>query len=468
MKNKTKIPFLELVKYLSFKIPLNNNLDFIKLSELKCKENITDLFSNLKSIANYYKLNKTNIVKLLYFNRNSINNILYNTDRLIALDEEEIEENVSYYFYLSLLIREEQNIINYSFTIDYIENLNKKHKNYNNNIYRKILISKIILDLIENYKGIDEYNSNSIESGKIEKENIEEIKKNMSWIEQLNLNFDEKNIKSKNIDEIYIEIIYSLIFQKKLEDYEFSYNILTQLELKSIDITKKIFDNIKNILDNKNNNCISNYLIEKESDIFDVKKINFYYILLYFILKNPVFIYEINFLIKTRKFFIKLINENSDIFSSSDFKNMDENSKEKIDYILKHLLDSSYYMKKYINLKQDESNMSDIIEPELVEDEESDEEINNENSIIEENNNEKNSNKKNSNEEKSIEEKNIEEKNIEENNIEESSDEGNIIRPNNNSSYRDSNEVSKISNSNRSYNEQNNKNEKDSNNENQL
>ena len=112
MKNKTKIPFLELVKYLSFKIPLNNNLDFIKLSELKCKENITDLFSNLKSIVNYYKLNKTKIVKLLYFNRNSINNILYNTDRLIALDEEEIEENVSYYFYLSLLIREEQNIIN--------------------------------------------------------------------------------------------------------------------------------------------------------------------------------------------------------------------------------------------------------------------------------------------------------------------------------------------------------------------
>lgn len=106
MENKTKIPFLELVKYLSFKIPLYNNLDFIKISELKNKKNITELFINLKSVKNYYKLNNANIVKLLYFNRNSINNILYNNDRLITLDEKEMEENISYYLYLSLLMRE--------------------------------------------------------------------------------------------------------------------------------------------------------------------------------------------------------------------------------------------------------------------------------------------------------------------------------------------------------------------------
>ena len=292
MENKTKIPFLELVKYLSFKIPLYNNLDFIKLSELKNKKNITELFINLKSVKNYYKLNNANIVKLLYFNRNSINNILYNNDRLITLDEKEMEENISYYLYLSLLMRENQNTINYSYTIEYIKNLNKNQKN-NNNIYKKLLISKVILDLIKNYKAIDEYNRNSIEGEKIEKENIEIIKKNLSWLEKLNLNFDEKYIKSKNIDEIYIEIIQSLIFQKKFEDYEFSHNILTQLELKSIDITGKIFYNIKTILESKNNNCIENYLISKESDIFDVKKINFYYILIYFILKNSIFIYEL-------------------------------------------------------------------------------------------------------------------------------------------------------------------------------
>jgi len=413
MENKTKIPFLELVKYLSFKIPLYNNLDFIKLSELKNKKNITELFINLKSVKNYYKLNNANIVKLLYLNRNSINNMLYNNDRLIALDEKEMEENISYFLYLSLLMRENQNTINYSYTIEYIKNLNKNQKN-NNNIYKKLLISKVILDLIKNYKAIDEYNRNSIEGEKIEKENIEIIKKNLSWLEKLNLNFDEKYIKSKNIDEIYIEIIQSLIFQKKFEDYEFSHNILTQLELKSIDITGKIFYNIKTILESKNNNCIiGNYLISKESDIFDVKKINFYYILIYFILKNSIFIYEINFLLKTRKFLVKLINDKSDIFSSSNIKNIDRNSKERLDYILEHLLDSNYYIQKYINLKQDESNMSDIIEPEVVDDEELDEEIINESSIFEESIKEENNNEKNNNEE---------------NNIEESSDDGNTIR----------------------------------------
>ena len=441
MENKTKIPFLELVKYLSFKIPLYNNLDFIKLSELKNKKNITELFINLKSVKNYYKLNNANIVKLLYLNRNSINNMLYNNDRLIALDEKEMEENISYFLYLSLLMRENQNTINisnYSYTIEYIKNLNKNQKN-NNNIYKKLLISKVILDLIKNYKAIDEYNRNSIEGEKIEKENIEIIKKNLSWLEKLNLNFDEKYIKSKNIDEIYIEIIQSLIFQKKFEDYEFSHNILTQLELKSIDITGKIFYNIKTILESKNNNCIGNYLISKESDIFDVKKINFYYILIYFILKNSIFIYELNFLLKTRKFLVKLINDKSDIFSSSNIKNIDRNSKERLDYILEHLLDSNYYIQKYINLKQDESNMSDIIEPEVVDDEELDEEIINESSIFEESIKEENNNEKNNNEE---------------NNIEESSDDGNTIRHLNNSSYKDSNKVSKISISNIQYNEQ--------------
>ena len=431
MKNTTKIPFLELVKYLSFKIPLYNDLDFIKLSELKSKENITELYINLKSIENYYKLNNKNIVKLLYLNRTSINSILYNNDRFIILFEEEIEENISYYFYLSLLIKENQNTINYSFTIDYIKNLNKKQKN--SNVYRKILFSKVILDLVENYKGFDEYISNVIEAEKIKKECIEEIKKNLSWIKQLNLNFDEKYIKSKNIDEIYTDIIQSLI-QKKFEDYEFSYNIFTQLELKTIDITEKILYNTKNILDNKMSNSISNYLISKESDLFDIKKINFYYILLYFILKNSIFVYEINFLLKTRAFFVKLINNKSNIFSSSDIKNMDKNSKERLDYILEHLLDSNYYIQKYINLKQTESNMSDINEPEIINDEELDEEINNEESINEEGN-------------------------IEEDIIEESSD--NTIRHIKDSLYRDSNEVSKISSSNNQYIEQSKENDND-------
>ena len=133
------------------------------------------------------------------------------------------------------------------------------------------------------------------------------------------------------------------------------------------------------------------------------------------------------------------MNYKSDIFSSSNIKNIDLNSKERLDYILEHLLDSNYYIQKYINLKQDESNLSDIIEPEVVDNEELDEEIINESSIFEESIKEENNNEKNNNEE---------------NNIEESSDDGNTIRHLNNPLYKDSNKVSKISISNIQYNEQ--------------
>jgi hypothetical protein len=79
-------------------------------------------------------------------------------------------------------------------------------------------------------------------------------------------------------------------------------------------------------------------------DLDDKKKINFYYVLLYYILKNPFYIYQFPFLIKTQKFFRELTKANNYIM------NIDESIYDKTTYIFEKLLDSDYYNNKLGNI----------------------------------------------------------------------------------------------------------------------
>ena len=92
----------------------------------------------------------------------------------------------------------------------------------------------------------------------MEKEN------NINILKELNLTI--KEIKSKTVDKIYLEIIISLI-KNKFEDDEYIENILKQLDIESINITQIMFNKIKALLDNKESD-INKYLISKD-DLFD-------------------------------------------------------------------------------------------------------------------------------------------------------------------------------------------------------
>ena len=83
---------------------------------------------------------------------------------------------------------------------------------------------------------------------------------------------------SKKIDKIYTEIISSLISRNKFENYEYAYDIINHLDLKSIYLAQPRLDEIKTIFDNNERN-INKYLIIKYEDFFNDKKINFFYIL---------------------------------------------------------------------------------------------------------------------------------------------------------------------------------------------
>ena len=298
--------FLNLIKYLSINNSIYYDCKFIELSKVKDKENIEKILISYKILDKNLKLNSLDLIKLYYFNRISIHNILYKYQKNIQLNND--LNKISYYYYLSLLIRDNIDIINYSYSIEYIKKINDKLIK-DNNKYSKIIMSKIIIELIYNYKGLYQYIYNINEVEKIEKNNIEIIKDNINIFQELDIDWKEEDIKLKKIDEIYIEIIIALIKKFKIKNYEYIYDIINQLDLQSINFTKIMFDKIKDFLNN-NENLINEYIISTKDDIYNINKINFYFIILKYLLKDSYFIYNIKLLFIARNFFIKLIKSN--------------------------------------------------------------------------------------------------------------------------------------------------------------
>ena len=306
---------------------------------------------NYEEIENISKLKKPNIYQYFYFNREQIKNILYNSNKVILFDILGTKKSLSYYFYLNLLINYNDDLIDYSCSNDFIKEINilsdgvqKDEK------YKKIILSKVIIDLIKNYKernSLDEEN----ELNKIEIINGNNIKANISIFKEISIKIN--NIFEIKIDEIYIEIILGLIKNKKLEDYKFSFNIIEQLEFENINVTDTMFNKIFQIL-NSNKSYIKDYIIEKLDDLYDSKKINFYYILLKYILKYSYYIYKIPILFKIRKLILNLLKAKKIIFD------IDEKLTDKFKFILKTFSDSDYYIQYLLNL-DDISKLKEIL-----------------------------------------------------------------------------------------------------------
>ena len=173
------------------------------------------------------------------------------------------------------------------------------------------------------------------------------MKKINDIIKDLNniwFNINLNNIKTNTIDEIYIQIIIWLIENDKFENYNYANKIIEKLNLESIDITKIMFEKILYFFENKKN--MLNYEISKIEDLLDNKKINFYYILFKYILKNSIYIYQIPFLLKNKRNLLFIIKNNN--FKKFTLENKD--IIKKLEYIIKIFLDSNYYL-DYIKKK---------------------------------------------------------------------------------------------------------------------
>ena len=339
----------------SKKLELYFNTILLELEENKDSvEPINNLISNFEEIKTLLNLKVQIIFKNFYFNRNNIKKILYEKEKLVDLDPIGTIKDLSCLFYLNLVIRENPNQIDYTYSIDLIKEINNLQKNNNDKIYQKLIISKIIIELIKNYKQTDNYIPEKEKEilKNIKKENTDIIENSIKNLNEIGLKMTKEDIISKNskkLDEIYIDIIIELIKQRKFDDYKNIKEILNELDLKNIFITKKMFDELSKIL-NSNEKFIKDHMINNFDDLSNTENINFYYVLFKNILKNSMYIYQNSYLLKIRKNIITIIKSGSEQLTNLLNNNKDNNI-EHIIYIIKFFTDTEYYInidKKYI------------------------------------------------------------------------------------------------------------------------
>ena len=318
------------------------------------KDPIYKLIISNNEIQTIYKINKNNNKKFLYFNKDNIHNILYESEEVFTVDDDikDIfqDSNISELFYFELLILDKLEAINYNYSFELIRELNKIALNNNFNPIKKILISKILLSLIYNFKGLDDYDEekDNTEIKEMENTNINIIKDNIEVFKDFGMNYNLDDIIKNKIDFIYSEIIVSLIKLNKFNNYDFYIEILTQLNIKSIDITQTIFKGLSEELNNERNKYLNEYIINTVDDIKKEKLINFFYIIIDKILKNPIYIYQNEFLKKNQINFMKLLRDHLD-----EIKNIANitKQKDKIECLIRKF-SNDYYYTKYLNLEE--------------------------------------------------------------------------------------------------------------------
>ena len=329
MSTFTEEKKLKLFKYHLSQYPINIKDPFFKL------------LSNYDELLHISELKEK--TEILYFSRVKADEILKNDENDICLNYNLKNNIIPYLFYMCLLVNYNSAFSNYSYDINYfIEIINNyfekiKKESENNNLdykYTSLITSKMVIDLINNSEDKNDELIN------IKKDYISTII-NIIGIDKLDLN--KRNIETITIEQIYSHIICSLIKENKFKDYEYSINILNQLNIENITITEAIEEELFKILNEKELFIKKNEITNIE-DIFDKNKTNFYYILLKYILKNSIYIYKIPFLFNTRKVLIKKLKYKlDDIFLYKYIV-----KEEKINYIIKNLLDSNYYYNKCI------------------------------------------------------------------------------------------------------------------------
>ena len=322
---------------LDYRISINSN---IKTKEEPLSKLLND-YSEVKSILKFDKL-----TKFLFHNKNAVHLILNDNDKIIYIHET-MQNDLFSNFYLFLLIRDQEFIINYQISFKYIQTFNKFKTNENNKIYN-IIKAKIIIEFINNNADCglgDDVEQDT--SSKLLKENKDYIENNINYFKQIIPEIDLDDIINLNMDELYCKITISLIKQNKFCDYDFTFDIIKQLDLQNIDIpfleSENLFEQILEALDQKND-YVKNYIFYSSNDLKNRKKINFYFSLLKYVFKNPIYIYNIPFLLHANQKIIEFIKSKELLSLTLE----DEIMKERILFVIQKLCNLDYYS-KYIN-----------------------------------------------------------------------------------------------------------------------
>lgn len=317
-------------------IDINNNKPLSDLIKTNTKS-FYDLVNNKNDSLNEIKL------KFYYLNAKTIDGILYEEENTIKIDLNNFNvKNISNYYYLVLLIEENDEIINYEYETKIIFELyNQKSKG----IIYDLLVYKIVEKLIKNIKE-SQSDDIEIEENKLNEFNTENEKKiNKDFLENLkkyNLIYDEETIKDISFNDLYSNLIIQLLMksgkmeEKNKEDEELFSELIKEIDLENIIVTESMINKIREFFEDEEEN--NKYKISNNDEINN-DKINFYYNLFKYILKNSFHVYHIPFLKNIRDNIKK---------DSIDFSKLDTEilKNTRLKYIIDFICDTNYYTEK--------------------------------------------------------------------------------------------------------------------------
>jgi len=166
------------------------------------KSSLVTNFSEIQAILKLIDVNE--ISRFFYSQKSVINKILDDEQQIIEINNN--KSDFKFYFYLTLLIEDNYDIINYSYDLDLILALDREIKN-EKEIIRKVIKSKIILSLLFNFRGFNRNKKLNNDLDNIEKYNIENINNNAYILREFNLDINEDEIDEISLEEIYGKII---------------------------------------------------------------------------------------------------------------------------------------------------------------------------------------------------------------------------------------------------------------------
>jgi hypothetical protein len=305
------------------------------------------LIKNFDDVKNILQLKNSQATKYFFFAKEKVHQILLDNDEVIDLGYIKDSKELFFYFYLFLLICEDTILYNYTYDKRFITEINKLQVENQKNI-NKLIFAKILVFVSKDYKDITNINDEEEGINQVIKENEEIIEKmeNEIWKK---INISKEKFKSKNLDEIYTNIIIYLI---QNEDFWKSFGcediFEKELDLNNIYLTPKMHENlVKYFNEKKNKDQFEKYLILSEEDLSKKEKINFYYIMFKYIFKDSYI--DLDFFTETKKAIINIvktaeekivaISKKSDkieylliLFTGSEqFKNIKEKIKGQID-----------------------------------------------------------------------------------------------------------------------------------------
>ena len=196
-----------------------------------------------EELENLIEKNNFKSLEYIYFNKKNFHEILYNSEKLIQMKEENLK-SFSSLFYFDLLIKDDPNTVNYIFSQETISDVSEKYKEIKN-VPKKIIYFKILFDYIETYIGFNEDDTN--------KENIERI----SLAIENNKFYKEykDDITEKSLDILVMELIIKLINKyinnnkkRNNKDKDFVDEIIEDFELENVYITKNMYNIFNNFL----------------------------------------------------------------------------------------------------------------------------------------------------------------------------------------------------------------------------